>query len=105
MIVEHPSAPVTPLVDTAWTILDAANDLRDAVTVEAGATVTWTNFDDASFRGGVPAQSDINIVLTFSADLRVKALRLQNVGGVQALITSHGLAPTQRKRCGRRLSK
>src|ERR1700726_3787332 len=31
--------------------------------------------------------------------------RPQNVGGVQALINSHGLAPTQRKRCGRRLSK
>jgi hypothetical protein len=29
----------------------------------------------------------------------------QNVGGVQALITSHGLLPMQRKRCGRRLSK
>ena len=29
----------------------------------------------------------------------------QNVGGVQALITSQGLPPTQRKRCGRRLSK
>ena len=60
MIVEHPSAPVTPLVDTAWTILDAANDLRDAVTVEACRRVI-----DASFRGGVPAQSDINVVLDF----------------------------------------
>ena len=29
----------------------------------------------------------------------------QNVGGVQAEITSQGLAPTQRKRCGLRLSK
>jgi hypothetical protein len=29
----------------------------------------------------------------------------QNVGGVQALITSQGLLPMQRKRCGRRLSK
>ena len=60
MIVEHPSAPVTPLVDTAWTILDAANDLRDAVTVEACRRVI-----DASFRGSVPAQSDISIVLDF----------------------------------------
>ncbi len=32
-------------------------------------------------------------------------LRLQNVGGVQALITSQGTGPTQRNRCGRRLSK
>ena len=54
MIVEHPSAPVTP-----WSI-DAANDLRDAVTVEACRRVI-----DASFRGGVPAQSDINVVLDF----------------------------------------
>jgi hypothetical protein len=29
----------------------------------------------------------------------------QNVGGVQAEMTSQGLPPTQRKRCGRRLSK
>ena len=29
----------------------------------------------------------------------------QKVGGVQALITSHGTGPTQRKRCGLRLSK
>ena len=29
----------------------------------------------------------------------------QNVGGVQAEITSQALPPTQRKRCGRRLSK
>ena len=60
MIVEHPSAPVTPLVDTAWTILDAANDLRDAVTVDACRRVI-----DASFRGSVPAQSDTNVVLDF----------------------------------------
>lgn len=46
MIGEHLSAPVTALVDTAWTILDAANDLRDAVTVEACRRVI-----DASFRG------------------------------------------------------
>jgi hypothetical protein len=29
----------------------------------------------------------------------------QNVGGVQAEITSHGFPPTQRNRCGLRLSK
>jgi hypothetical protein len=34
-----------------------------------------------------------------------RKLRRQNVGGVQALMTSQALAPTQRKRCGRRLSK
>ena len=52
MIVEHPSAPVTPLVDTAWTILDAANDLRDAVTVEACRRVI-----DASFRAAQTRES------------------------------------------------
>ena len=60
MIVEHPSVQVTPLVDTAWTILDAANVLRDAVTVDACRRVI-----DASFRGSVPAQSDINVALDF----------------------------------------
>ena len=60
MIVEQLSTPVTALVDTAWTILDAANDLRDAVTVEACRRVI-----DAGFRGSVPAQSDISIVLDF----------------------------------------
>ena len=29
----------------------------------------------------------------------------KSYGGVQALISSHGTGPTQRKRCGRRLSK
>ena len=36
---------------------------------------------------------------------RLDLLAAQNVGGVQAEITSHGLPPTQRNRCGRRLSK
>jgi hypothetical protein len=60
MIVEQSSAPTGPLVDTAWTILDAANDLRDSATVEACRRVI-----DASFRGIAPLQSDISLVLDF----------------------------------------
>jgi hypothetical protein len=60
VIANHISAPDAPLLDTAWTILDAANDLRDAVTVEACRRVI-----DATFRGRAPAQSDVTIVLDF----------------------------------------
>ncbi|MFL6791574.1 MAG: hypothetical protein ACJ8EE_10445 [Bradyrhizobium sp.] len=60
MIADQLSATAKPLLDSAWTILDAANDLRDAATVEACRRVI-----DATFRGGAPAQSDINIVLDF----------------------------------------
>ncbi len=60
MIVEQTSAPATPLLDTAWTILDAANDLRDSATVEACRRVI-----DATFRGIAPAQSDISVLLDF----------------------------------------
>ncbi|NRQ16202.1 hypothetical protein BHMPCIPO_03459 [Ensifer sesbaniae] len=37
--------------------------------------------------------------------LRLSGPYPQNVGGVQALITSQGTGPTQRNRWGRRLSK
>jgi hypothetical protein len=60
MIADQPSAPANPLVDTAWTILDAANDLHDSATVEACCRVI-----DATFRGSAPAQSDVSIVLDF----------------------------------------
>ena len=49
-----------PLVDTAWSVLDAANDLRDTDAVEACRRVI-----DAYLRGGVSAQSDISVVLDF----------------------------------------
>jgi hypothetical protein len=49
-----------PLVDTAWSVLDAANDLRDTITVEACRRVI-----DATLRGGAPAQSDMNFVFDF----------------------------------------
>jgi hypothetical protein len=45
----------------AWSVLDAANDLRDTGTVEACRRVI-----DASLSGGVPAQSDMNFVFIFS---------------------------------------
>jgi hypothetical protein len=62
MMVEQPdtSLPAKPLLDTAWTILEAANDLRDVATVDACRRVI-----DTTFRGDAPAQSDINIILEF----------------------------------------
>lgn len=52
--------PARPLLDTAWTILEAANDLGDIATVEACRRVI-----DATFRGGAPAQSDVNVIRVF----------------------------------------
>jgi hypothetical protein len=62
MMVDQSDASLTakPLLDTAWTILEAANDLRDVATVDACRRVI-----DETFRGGVAAQSDINIILEF----------------------------------------
>ena len=62
MMVEQPdtSLPAKPLLDTAWTILEAANDLRDTATVDACRRVI-----DETFRGGAPAPSDITVILEF----------------------------------------
>ena len=62
MIVDQPEAAgsANPLLDTAWTILEAANELRDAATVDACRRVI-----DATFRGAQPAPSDMSIVLDF----------------------------------------
>ena len=62
MTVDQPDAslPAKPLLDTAWTILEAANDLRDTATVEVCRRVI-----DTTFRGGAPAQSDITIIHEF----------------------------------------
>ena len=49
-----------PSGDLAWSVLDAANDLGDAVTVEACRRVI-----DASLRGDEPAPSDMAIVVAF----------------------------------------
>jgi len=54
------TAPQRMLVDTAWSVLDAASDLRDAVTVEVCRRVI-----DASLSGLAPAQSDLNVVMDF----------------------------------------
>ena len=49
-----------PLLDTAWSILEAANDVSDAATVDACRRVI-----DATFRGAEPAASDMSIVMGF----------------------------------------
>jgi hypothetical protein len=47
-------------VETAWTVLEAANDLDDEATIEACQRV----IDDDS-DGELPAQSDMNIIFGF----------------------------------------
>ena len=49
-----------PLLDTAWSILEAANEVRDTATVDACRRVI-----DATFRGAQPAAADMNIVMGF----------------------------------------
>jgi hypothetical protein len=52
--------PEMPPSDPAWTVLDAANDLGDAVTVDACRRVI-----DANLRGDVPATSDMALIAAF----------------------------------------
>ena len=47
-------------VETAWTVLEAANDLGDNLTIEACQRV----IDDDS-GGDLPAQSDMNTIFCF----------------------------------------
>lgn len=47
-------------VETAWTVLEAANDLDDEATIDACQRV----IDDYS-DGELPAQSDMNIIFGF----------------------------------------
>jgi hypothetical protein len=47
-------------VEAAWTVLEAANDLGDDVTIEACQRV----IDDDS-GGDLPAQSDMNTIFSF----------------------------------------
>ena len=49
-----------PAGDIAWTVLDAANDLGDTITVEACRRVI-----DANLRGIEPAPSDMAVVVAF----------------------------------------
>jgi hypothetical protein len=46
--------------ETAWTVLDAANDLGDTITVDACRRVI-----DADLRGEAPARSDIAMLSAF----------------------------------------
>jgi hypothetical protein len=52
--------PEKPIVSTAWSVLEAANDLDDVPTVDACLRVI-----DADFSGALPARSDVNIVFDF----------------------------------------
>ncbi|WP_051379556.1 hypothetical protein [Bradyrhizobium murdochi] len=49
-----------PSSETAWTILDAAHDLGDIVTVDACRRVI-----DADLRGDTPATSDMVVLSAF----------------------------------------
>ena len=51
-----------PAGDVAWTVLDAANDLGDTVTVDACRRVI-----DANLRGEPPARSDVAVLTAFFA--------------------------------------
>ena len=46
--------------ETAWTVLDAANDLGDTITIDACRRVI-----DADLRGEPPARSDIAVLSAF----------------------------------------
>ena len=46
--------------ETAWAVLEAANDLGDTVTVDACRRVI-----DANLRGDQPATSDMAVVVAF----------------------------------------
>jgi hypothetical protein len=49
-----------PAGETAWTVLDAANDLGDIFTVDACRRVI-----DADLRGEAPARSDVAVLSAF----------------------------------------
>ncbi len=46
--------------EIAWSVLDAANDLGDTITVDACRRVI-----DASLRGDAPAESDMSVIAAF----------------------------------------
>ena len=50
------------LGEAAWTVLDAANDLGDSITVDACRRVI-----DADLRGEAPARSDVAVLSAFFA--------------------------------------
>lgn len=47
-------------VETAWTVLEAANDLGDEIAIDACQRVIEDDSD-----GELPAQSDVNIIFCF----------------------------------------
>jgi hypothetical protein len=49
-----------PLLETAWSILEAANDLRDVATVE-----TCRRVIDANLCGKCPSKSDLDVISSF----------------------------------------
>ena len=51
-----------PSGESAWTVLDAANDLGDSMTVDACRRVI-----DADLRGETPARSDVAVLSAFFA--------------------------------------
>jgi hypothetical protein len=53
-------APDQPSVDTAWLVLEAANDLGDEPAVEACRRVI-----DADLNGARPSQSDLQVVIDY----------------------------------------
>ena len=60
-LLSHPQTSQDgPAGDIAWSVLDAANDLGDTVTVDACRRVI-----DANLRGLEPATSDMAIVVGF----------------------------------------
>ena len=59
-IVVEKSKPEIRIISTAWTVLEAANDLDDVMTVEACQRVI-----DADLSGAFSRQTDINIIFDF----------------------------------------
>ena len=49
-----------PSGETAWTVLDEANDLGDVITIDACRRVI-----DADLRGEPPARSDVAVLSAF----------------------------------------
>lgn len=49
-----------PIVDSIWSVLEAANDLRDTEVVEACRRII-----DAKLRGGSGKQSDLFVISSF----------------------------------------
>jgi hypothetical protein len=54
------SAPEGASGETAWAVLEAANDLGDTMTVDACRRVI-----DANLRGDPPSTSDMAVVIAF----------------------------------------